>query len=174
MAPDVAKPLLGVLTRGAGGHDEHVVALQFLGGCVDEIGEQAVQRLECPWQSEQRHEPGDVRCRAAPVGQQRGGAVPPHDDVVPEGGEDGDHPDWIELLNITNAEVNLDGWFLSDDPLTPMKWRFPAVTLPGRGYLVVFASEKDRAVAGAPLHTNFALSAGGDSHFNTCRRYRPV
>ena len=77
--------------------------------------------------------------------------------------EEGDHPDWIELLNTTGAEVNLDGWFLSDDPLTPAKWRFPAVTLPGRGYLVVFASEKDRAIAGAPLHTNFALNNAGDS-----------
>lgn len=77
--------------------------------------------------------------------------------------EDGDHPDWIELLNLTAAEVNLDGWFLSDDPFTPMKWRFPAVTVPGRGYLIVFASEKDRAVAAAPLHTNFALNNAGES-----------
>src|SRR5688572_4298102 len=66
--------------------------------------------------------------------------------------EDGDHPDWIELLNTTAEEVNLDGWFLSDDPGTPMKWRFPAVTIPGRAYLVVFASEKNRALPGARLH----------------------
>ena len=31
--------------------------------------------------------------------------------------EDGANPDWIELLNTTAADVNLDGWFLSDDPL---------------------------------------------------------
>ncbi|MCB9547261.1 MAG: CotH kinase family protein [Myxococcales bacterium] len=34
--------------------------------------------------------------------------------------------------------------------------------LPARGYLVVFASGKDRAVAGAPLHTGFRLSGEGE------------
>ena len=37
--------------------------------------------------------------------------------------EDGTNPDWIELLNTTAADVNLDGWWLSDDPAVPMKWR---------------------------------------------------
>ena len=77
--------------------------------------------------------------------------------------EDGANPDWIELLNTTAADVNLDGWWLSDDPVVPMKWRIPAVTLAGRGYLVVFASGKNRAVAGATLHTNFQLNNAGES-----------
>ena len=74
--------------------------------------------------------------------------------------EDGSHPDWIELLNVTAADVNLDGWWLSDDPLVPMKWRIPAVTIAGRGYLVFFASGKDRT---ATLHTNFQLNNAGES-----------
>ena len=77
--------------------------------------------------------------------------------------EDGAHPDWIELLNTTAAAVNLDGWWLSDDPAMPMKWRFPAVTLAGRGYLVVFASGKNRANPAATLHANFQLNNAGES-----------
>ena len=77
--------------------------------------------------------------------------------------EDGANPDWIELLNMTAADVNLDGWWLSDDPAVPMKWRFPAVTLAGRGYLVVFASGKNRANPAAVLHTNFQLNNAGES-----------
>ncbi len=77
--------------------------------------------------------------------------------------EDGANPDWIELLNTTAADVNLDGWWLSDDPAVPMKWRIPAATIAGRGYLVVFASGKNRAVAGATLHTNFQLNNAGES-----------
>lgn len=65
---------------------------------------------------------------------------------------DGDFPDWIEIHNPDAAPVNLDGYFLTDNASRLMKWRFPAVTLNPGAYLVVFASEKNRAVAGAPLH----------------------
>ena len=40
--------------------------------------------------------------------------------------------------------------------------RFPATNLNGRSFLVIFASGKDRAVAGAPLHANFSLAADGE------------
>lgn len=77
--------------------------------------------------------------------------------------EDGENSDWIELQNTTAAEVSLDGWWLSDDPAQPMKWRVPAVTVAGRGYLVVFASGKNRANPAAVLHTNFQLNNAGES-----------
>src|SRR5690606_33597723 len=42
-------------------------------------------------------------------------------------------------------------------------WTFPeGVTLPGGGYLLVWASNKDRGSATTELHTNFALSSGGE------------
>ena len=75
---------------------------------------------------------------------------------------DGDRPDWIEIQNTGAAPVNLLGWSITDDPTIPAKWRFPATNLNGGGFLVVFASGKDRAVAGAPLHANFSLSADGE------------
>lgn len=77
--------------------------------------------------------------------------------------EDDDSSDWIELFNPSQSEVNLDGYFLTDEPeVNKMKWRFPAVTMPAGGYLVVRASNKDRRVAGKPLHTNFQLSGDED------------
>lgn len=74
--------------------------------------------------------------------------------------EDYDSSDWIELYNGTAAPVNLDGYHLTDDRLDLTKWRFPAVTLPAGGYLLVWASNKDRRVPGQPLHTSFSLSDG--------------
>jgi CotH kinase protein/Fn3 associated/Lamin Tail Domain/Immunoglobulin domain/Chitobiase/beta-hexosaminidase C-terminal domain/Bacterial TSP3 repeat len=76
--------------------------------------------------------------------------------------EDGDYADWIELHNDGSVPVNLEGWHLTDDPGDLGKWTFPAVNLPASGWLVVFASGKDRALAGSPLHTNFSLDGNGE------------
>jgi hypothetical protein len=77
--------------------------------------------------------------------------------------EDGDRPDWIELHNPDLVPLDLGGYGLTDDVARPGRWRIPAGTvLPPGGYLVIFASNKDRAVAGQPLHTNFSLSAGSE------------
>src|SRR4051794_38697714 len=74
----------------------------------------------------------------------------------------GDHSDWIELYNRGDAAQNLDGWFLTDSGTDLTQWRFPAVSLSPGQYLTVFASEKDDAVAGSPLHTNFKLDGAGE------------
>lgn len=76
--------------------------------------------------------------------------------------EDGDYSDWIELYNPGAAAISLAGWSLSDDPGEPGKWLFPAITVPANGYLVIIASEKDRAPLSGQLHTNFRLSAAGE------------
>jgi hypothetical protein len=75
--------------------------------------------------------------------------------------EEGEPQDWIELFNAGPEPVDLAGWSLSDDPGHPGQWVFPPRTLPAGGYLVVFASGKDRR-DGTPLHTSFRLSAGGE------------
>jgi len=76
--------------------------------------------------------------------------------------EDGDSSDWIELHNPTDRTIDLGGWYLTDDPNELDKWRFPqGVILDPGAFLVVFASGKNRAVAGAELHTNFRLDADG-------------
>ena len=75
---------------------------------------------------------------------------------------DGDYSDFIELYNQGDASINLAGWHLTDDSSDLTKWQFPSVNLASGEYLVVFASNKNRAVAGSQLHTNFALSADGE------------
>ncbi|MEY3426468.1 MAG: hypothetical protein RL679_1826, partial [Bacteroidota bacterium] len=39
-------------------------------------------------------------------------------------------PDWIEIYNTTSLNTNLQGFGLSDDPLMPLKWKFPNYILP--------------------------------------------
>src|SRR5438045_1902488 len=77
--------------------------------------------------------------------------------------EDGAHSDWIELRNTSASAQSLNGFFLTDDSANLNKWQFPNVSIPANGYLIVFASDKDRAVAGSPLHTNFNLDRNGET-----------
>ncbi len=76
--------------------------------------------------------------------------------------EDGDPSDWIEIQNFSPATVNLFDWSLTDSAGNLAKWKFPATNLPPGGFLVVFASNKDRRTPGARLHTNFKLDAAGE------------
>src|ERR687887_2687227 len=76
--------------------------------------------------------------------------------------ENGQFPDWIEIYNTDAATVNLNGWSLTDDPTRQARWFFPATNLTAKGFMVIFASGNNRAVPGAPLHTDFSLKAGGE------------
>lgn len=76
--------------------------------------------------------------------------------------EDQTYPDWIELYNASTQAVNLKGWSLTDDATLPGKWLFQDLTIAPGAYLLVFASGKDRALPGSPIHTNFKLSADGE------------
>jgi len=74
--------------------------------------------------------------------------------------EDGDSPDWIEIRNVENSSVSLEDWRLSDGVDS---WAFPDETLAAGARRLVFASNKDRRVSGAPLHTDFKLSSSGET-----------
>ncbi len=75
---------------------------------------------------------------------------------------DGDFVDWIELRNFGESTVSLERWGLSDDPDRPFRWTFPEVELMPGGYLLVWASGKDRTESGGELHANFAISVAGE------------
>lgn len=62
--------------------------------------------------------------------------------------EDGDYEDWIELYNPTAEPINLDGYTLTDEPDNPSKWTLPAVTIQPKGFLLIWASNKDRRRVG--------------------------
>lgn len=74
----------------------------------------------------------------------------------------GDFPDWAELYNTGDEPVNLEGWFLSDDPSEPQKWQFPQVQIQPGERMIVFLSGRD-TTEGGEIHTNFSLSASGES-----------
>ena len=74
----------------------------------------------------------------------------------------GQYEDWIEVYNENANSVDLADWALTDEGGNVFKWRFPSTNLPPRTFLVVFASNRDRRVAGQRLHTNFKLSVGGE------------
>ena len=76
--------------------------------------------------------------------------------------EDGSFEDWIEIQNFSPTTVNLFDWSLTDSPGNLTKWKFPSTNLPPGGFVVAFASNKNRRSPGAPLHTNFRLDAGGE------------
>lgn len=75
----------------------------------------------------------------------------------------GDYSDWIEIKNLGETSQNLQGWHLTDDSSVLNKWTFPDVTIEPKGYLLVYATGRDIAISGQPLHTNFMLDNGGES-----------
>ena len=77
--------------------------------------------------------------------------------------EDGDFSDWIEIYNAGDKEVNLEGFYLSDQPDNPFRWEFPSVTIDPQSYLLIFASGKDKKENKKYLHTNFSLAANGET-----------
>lgn len=75
--------------------------------------------------------------------------------------QDREYSDWIELYNAGAQPVDLAGWRLTDAKGNLAKWTFPSTPLAARGFVMVFASGKDRAAAGQELHASFKLSSEG-------------
>src|SRR5438105_10225565 len=74
--------------------------------------------------------------------------------------EDSNHSDWLELFNRGTSPANLGGWFLTDTPTNLTKWQIPAGSpaLQANGYMIIWASAKNRTNPVAQLHTNFKLA----------------
>lgn len=76
--------------------------------------------------------------------------------------QDGEYSDWIEIYNASGSPVSLLNWALTDDSTHMQKWKFPDVVLAPDSFIVVYASGKNRALAGLELHTDFSLSRRGE------------
>lgn len=70
----------------------------------------------------------------------------------------GSYSDYIELYNGYDYDINLLGYYLSDDDFDTKKWTFPDITIKANSYLVVFASGKNEIIEDE-IHTNFKLSS---------------
>lgn len=69
--------------------------------------------------------------------------------------------DWIELYNPEAYPISLSGFYLTDDPQKPKKWKIPdAVSIEAGGFLLIWADDRNTRLQA--LHTNFKLSASGD------------
>ena len=77
--------------------------------------------------------------------------------------DDGDASDWIEMYNEQSGTVNLEGWHLTDDLDQLTKWTFPDVNIAPNGFLILFASGKERGPNRRPLHLNFEIASSGES-----------
>ena len=79
--------------------------------------------------------------------------------------ESGDFDDWVEIYNAGASDVNLAGYYMSDDPAAPTLWQIPATnatltTVSAGGFLILWA---DKDIADGANHLNFKLSGGGES-----------
>ena len=58
--------------------------------------------------------------------------------------------DWIEIYNAGDKEVNLDGYFLTDNLDIPGKWTITNVKIAAKGFVIFWADDNN-----AGTHTNF-------------------
>jgi len=70
------------------------------------------------------------------------------------------NPDWIELHNPTNRDIDLAGAGLGDGVAQEPTFFFPATLLPAKGHLVVWCDDQKELPG---LHTGFALDADGQN-----------
>lgn len=77
-----------------------------------------------------------------------------------DGSDGGEYSDWIEIYNSGTTPVDLTGYTLSDggEP-----WRFPKGVVPANGYLLVWASDKNKVAADGQLHTNFKIGKSNET-----------
>ncbi|MEO1833539.1 MAG: lamin tail domain-containing protein [Akkermansiaceae bacterium] len=72
-------------------------------------------------------------------------------------------PDWIEIHNSSERDLDLEGWHLTDDPNDPTKWTFPfGTTLASDARLLVYATNDILVGPDLELHANFKLSDQGE------------
>ena len=71
--------------------------------------------------------------------------------------------DAVELWNPTASAVNIGGWFLSDDFITGMKYRFPDPTMIGAGGYLVVDESHFNSMPGVP--PSFSFSSLGDEAY---------
>lgn len=77
--------------------------------------------------------------------------------------ESGATPDWIEIANVGNAPVNLEGYKLAKSANAGNVFTFPSQTLQPGECVIVIADSRSRETAGQEYHAPFRLSSVGDT-----------
>jgi len=77
---------------------------------------------------------------------------------------DNEYSDYIEIYNNYDHDINMQGYFLSDELMSDKKWTFPNVVIKSKEYLIVYASGKDKCNLNIrECHTNFKLNTSGET-----------
>lgn len=74
--------------------------------------------------------------------------------------------DFVEIYNPSAVPFELAGFSLTDDPLTPARWTFPAGIVLNPGTFLVINCDADKpasTTSTGPLNAGFGLSAAGDA-----------
>lgn len=72
-------------------------------------------------------------------------------------------PDFVELYNGGNADVNVAGYGLSDSMKQCYRYRLPDVTIPAGGYLLIYFAGGTEEADSSPYCTGFGLSKDGET-----------
>jgi hypothetical protein len=72
--------------------------------------------------------------------------------------DQGGMSDWIEVHNPGTTSVDMNGWYITDDPMNLKKFRFDARSIPAGDYMILHATGLNRRFVNNPLHTNFTLN----------------
>ncbi|MFC2138920.1 CotH kinase family protein [Bacteroidota bacterium] len=68
------------------------------------------------------------------------------------------HRDWIEIYNNSDKDINLNGYFVSDNYTNPTKYRIDEdILVPSKTYLIIWCDDRDTILQA--IHTNFKLKA---------------
>lgn len=76
--------------------------------------------------------------------------------------EDGNYEDWVEIFNASTQSISLENYGLSDNE-NLFKWVFPNKIIHPGEYVLVYCSDKNKTNPDFPLHSNFKISADGET-----------
>ena len=69
-----------------------------------------------------------------------------------------EYADWIELYNAGTSNINLNGYYVTDDLNNPDKWSITEnLNIPAKGYALIWTDGKNTG-----LHTSFKISQIGE------------
>jgi hypothetical protein len=70
----------------------------------------------------------------------------------------GEYADWIELYNAGTSNVNLNGYYITDNLNIPDKWSISGnLNIPAKGYALIWTDGKNTG-----LHTSYKISMAGE------------
>ncbi|MBK8805826.1 MAG: CotH kinase family protein [Bacteroidales bacterium] len=70
----------------------------------------------------------------------------------------GNYDDWVELYNIGTQEVNIGGYYLTNEKSDTTKWQIPlGIKIQAKGYLLIWLDNSN-----VGLQSNFKLDKNGD------------